>query len=624
MIVMKKYLYIFTALCMSLIMFSSCEKYLDKAPEEGIVEAEIWSKIVNFKLFFNAVYEGQSIYNNNWRDFNIKTASPLYFDYWDQKYTLEGITDAADQGRYMEGHNFKAGSVIGFVDKFINDGNRRPILKSMFMDIRISNIALRKLDLIQDADQQTKDDLRGQAHFIRAYCHFTLFKFWGRMPYITTVIGSEDQWDIPRLSNYETCMQIAKDLDSAYFFLERAGKVRRDPGVGLPGHLADPDQRAPNGVAAKALKARVLLYAASPLNNTVGQSAWEAAAAANWEALQLALGNTPSVLAPENKYELLPFATRFNNFYGVQYSNEQIFAYYTGSFSWNSGSFAGLYNGVFGASKSSWSGVCPTQNFVDKYETIFGEPLNTQADRDAATAAGHYNEQKPYENRDPRLATDIITNQSPVIGWSGGKAQIWRQGSSYSELLDQSYLGITRTGYYLRKNWGNNSQKNKITVLHTDPIIRLAELYLNYAEASNEAYGPTTIGVSGATMSAVEAINVIRTRAGMPDVLPQFTTSKDVFRDRIKNERNVELSWEGHYYFDIRRWMDAPAAYSSTLYGMDIEKVTVSAEYPTGYKYTRIPLGADRQPAWKPAMYYLPFNIADNFKMRNFEPNVVW
>lgn len=612
---MKKYLYILALLSVGLIFQTSCEEYLDKAPEEGIKESDIWSKITNFKLFFNAVYEGQSLYNNAWRDFNIKNAHPLYFDYWDQKYTWEGITDAADQGRYMEGHNFKAGSVIGFVDKFINDGNRRPILKSMFMDIRICNIALRKLDLLQDATQQDKDDLRGQMHFIRAYCHFTFFKIWGRMPYLTYVIGADDEWDIPRLSNYETCMQIAKDLDSAYFFFERAGKVRRDPGPGLPGHLADPDQRAPNGVAAKALKSRVLLYAASPLNNTAGQAAWEAAAAASWEAIQLALAN---------KYELLPIADRFRNFYGVQYSNEQIWAYYTGSRAWNSGDFAGLYNGVFGASKSSWSGVCPTQNFVDKYETSFGEALNTQADRDAAIAAGHYNEQDPYTNRDPRLALDVITNQSPCIGWTAGKAQIWRQGNTYSELLDQSFLGITKTGYYLRKNWANNSERNKVNVLHTDPLIRLAELYLNYAEASNEAYGPTEIGVPGADLNAVEAINVVRNRVGQVNVLPQYTVSKEIFRDRIKNERNVELSWEGHYYFDIRRWKDAPQCYSSTLIGMDIEKVTMSAQYPTGFKYTRMPLGADRQPSWKPAMYYLPFNIVDNFKMRKFEPNEVW
>jgi len=615
---MKKYIYLLI-ISLSVVLYTSCESYLDKAPEQGLNEEEIFTKLANFKLFFNAVYEGQSRYNNNWRDFNIKTASPLYFDYWDQKYTLEGITDAADQGRYMEGHNFKSGSVIGFVDKFINDGNRRPILKSMFMDIRICNIALKNVSKIQDATDVEKNDLIAQAHFVRAYCHFTLFRYWGRMPYITSVIDADDPWDFPRLSNHETLVQIAADLDTAYTYFELAGKVRRDPGPGQPGHLADPDQRAPNGVAAKALKARALLYAASPLSNELGVTDWQNAAAANWEAIQLALAN---------EYELLSGAERYKNYYGATYTNEQIFAFYTGSYSWNNGAFAGLYNGVFGNSKSSWSGVGPTQNFVDKYETSFGEPLNTQAERDAATAAGHYNEQDPFANRDPRLALDIITNQSPCIGWSSGKAQIWYQVSggktTYSELLDQSYLGISRTGYYLRKQWGNNSTKNRITTLHTDPIIRLTELYLNYAEASNEAYGPTAIGVSGATMSAEDAINHVRTRVGMINVQPAYVASKEIFRDRIKNERNVEMSFEGHYYFDIRRWMDAPAAYGSTLYGMVAEKVAVSPTYPTGYKYVRSALGSDRQPAWKPAMYYLPFNTADNFKMRKFEPNPVW
>lgn len=615
---MKKYI-ILLFICIGTILYPSCTKYLDKAPEQGLSEEEIFTNADNFRLFFNAVYEGQQVYNGSNRDFNLKPAYPLYFDFWDQKYTWEGITDAADQGRYMEGHNFKAGSVIGFVDKFINDGNRRPILKSMFMDIRISNTALSKINMVQDISDDEKNDLIGQAHFVRAFCHFELFRIWGPMPYITWVIGQDDEWDIPRLSKHETLMRIAQDFDTAYTYFEKAGKVRRDPGPGQPGHLADPDQRCPNGVAAKAYRARALLYAASPLNNELGTADWESAAAASWEALQLALANN---------YALLSGSERVKNFYGQSYTNEQLWAFDCGNKSWNSGDFAALFNGVFGASKSSWSGVCPTQNFVDKYETKWGDPLNTQADRDAATTAKHYNEQNPFKDRDPRLDIDIITNQSSCTGWSSGKAQIWFQVSSgtttYGELLDQSYLGITRTGYYLRKNWGNNSTKNKVDIRQNDPLMRLAELYLDYAEASNEAYGPTAIGVPGATLNAVQAINVIRTRIGQANVLTAFTANKDLFRDRIKNERNIELSFEGHYYHDIRRWMDAPAAYSSTLMGMVAEKVTTSSTYPTGYKYVRQRLGNDRQPSWKPAMYYLPFNTTDNFKMKNFVPNVVW
>ncbi len=111
----------------------------------------------------------------------------------------------------------------------------------------------------------------------------------------------------------------------------------------------------------------------------------------------------------------------------------------------------------------------------------------------------------------------------------------------------------------------------------------------------------------------------------MADVLPQFTTNTDAFRPRVKNERFVELCSEGaHYYHDIRRWMDAPQVYAGPLMGVDIEKVTVSATYPTGYKYLRQPLPPDRQSVWFPHMYYWPFNEADNYKMKNFVPNPVW
>ncbi len=93
-------------------------------------------------------------------------------------------------------------------------------------------------------------------------------------------------------------------------------------------------------------------------------------------------------------------------------------------------------------------------------------------------------------------------------------------------------------------------------------------------------------------------------------VQAQFTTSKEAFRPRIKNERNVELSLEGHYYYDIRRWKDAPVTMAGPLMGNMAEKVPVSAEYPTGFKYTRLPLSDDRQSRWFDAKYYLPFTIS--------------
>lgn len=477
-------------------------------------------------------------------------------------------------------------------------------------------MSLENIDKLEGVEQRAIDDLIAQAYFVRAFAHFTLFKIWGPMPYITKVIGENDQWDIPRLSGHETLMRIAADLDTAAIFFEEANLMRRDPGPNTLGHLNDPDQFRPNGVAAKALKARVLLYAASPLSNELGVKDWEEAAKANWEAIQI---------AEEYNYTLLDYSHYKDNFVGPNYTNEQLWAWNAGDRNYRSSDMSGIVNGVFGANKRTFSGEGPSQNAVDMFETQWGDPLNTQADRDIATAIGHYNEQDPYVNRDPRFYIDIIYNQAPLIGY--GQADIFYEIIDgvpvYGELLDQEYLGITQTGYYSRKQWGNQSVKNKISVSITDPLIRLTELYLNYAEAANEAWGPN-MPAPGATMTAVQAINIIKNRVLMPDVLSKFTTSKELLRPRIKNERNVELIFEGHYYFDIRRWMDAPETMLKGMDKMNIEKVPVSGAYPTGFKYTRSRVVSNHQTNWHDAMYYFPFLSVDNFKMKNFITNVSW
>jgi len=612
---------IIVLLSISLTVFlSSClESYLDKSPESGLTTEDIFTKYDNFKKFFNAVYDGRQLDGTTWRDYNIRCGYPLYFNFWDQKYTWEGMTDCADMGRYMEGHTFKSGQVSAFVNKFTYDRARRPILGAMFVAIRTSNIALANIKMLQ-ADQADIDDLIAQAHFVRAFAHFELFRIWGPMPYITKALGPEDQWDVKRLSKYETCAAIAADMDTAVTYYAKANRMRRDnPVPGGAGHLTHADQARPNGVAAKAYKARALLYAASPLNNDKGQKAWEDAAKANWEAIET---------AKQFGYELLTLAKYKDNMIGVNYTNEQLWGWTAGTQAYNAGNLQGFMNGVFAGAKTGNSGECPTQNFVDKFETKWGEPLNTPAERDAATAANHYNEQDPYKDRDPRFYIDIIYNQaSNILGWTNAKAQIYyemKNGAAvYSQLLDQTYAGISRTGYYTRKNWGEQSVNNKVSPIYTMSLIRLGELYLNYAEAVNEAYGPNGTA-PGASLTAVQAVNIIRTRVGQPDVLAKYTGNKDDFRLRIQNERNIELSFEGHYYFDIRRWKTAPAAYAGPLMGMDIEKVPVSATYPLGFKHTRVPLSSDRQSNWKDAMYYLPFNTEDTYKMKNFVSNEVW
>jgi starch-binding outer membrane protein, SusD/RagB family len=614
---MKKYIILISCFGFFTLFTSSCEKYLDKAPLSTFTEDEVFSNIDNFKQFFDAVYFGmQTKPGDTNEDYyhceDIHVGFNLYFAGQPDKYSFDQLTELSDGGRIRNGHNIKGGIMLTRINNLYDSKSNRPMLTTYFNLIRICNIALKKIHLLKDVKQTDIDDIIGQAHLVRAFSHYALFRFWGPMPYITKEIGPYDSWDLPRLSKHATCLAIAADCDTAATFFEKANAMRRDdPAVGGAGHLNNPEQWRPTGTCAVALKGRILLYAASPLNNELGKADWEEAAKANWEAIQV---------AEHYGYFMLDAANYKQNYIGVNYSDEQIWGYTTGLNAVDSDLTMFLQNGIFANSSGTESGCSPTQNCVDKFETKWGDPLNTQADRDAATTLGHYNEQDPYANRDPRFYIDIIYNQAPIPGYI--TAQMWFQNVAgkvtYSELLNQSFSGVSHTGYYDRKIWGEHSVKNNIKVIMTDPVIRLKELYLNYAEAANEAYGPNT-PAPGATLSAVQAINLVRSKIGQVDVQPQFTVNTDAFRPRIKNERTVELVFEGHYYFDSRRWMDAPAAMSAGEVGMSIEKVPVSPTYPIGFKHTRVPLEVARQTVWKDEMYYFPFKDADYYKMKNFD-----
>lgn len=633
---MKKYLTIIVLAGILSTIFPSCsENYLSEAPNAGLTTDIVFSKYTNIMKFFDSVYDGQRVVlvngSNATHDYNIKSAHPLYFSLR-MEYTWDQMTDMSDGGRQYEAQSIKAGQMGGTVDKFAGpvSGKNMPILPSMFECIRICNMTLENIDKLQDAQQVDKDDLIAQAHFIRAYAHFALFRIWGAMPFITKVLKPGDEFDLVRLTRFETCKKISQDFDTAYVYFKKAGILRRDADK----LLSNPKQFRPAGVAALAMKARALLYAASPQNNKNGVTDWQEAAKACWTAIDSSKFYGYAMQTAANASGNLKQAYK-NNFMNVARTNEQLWSYYANynnpnianpNYSIGLTTVQSMTNGVFAQQATAMSGENPTQNFVDRFETKWGEPLNTAADRAAATALGHYNDQDPYSNRDPRFAWGIIYNQTTeVAGFNPANIYYETVGGKqvFSDLLNYSaYLGVSRTGYYQRKSIYDSNTKVTTSYNLTDPIIRVAELYLNYAEAVAQGYGGENGTAPGATLSATQAVSLVRTRVGMPNLPTGLDPA--TFMKRLKNERIVELCFEGHYYFDVRRWLDAPAAYSQILYGMDIEKVPVSATYPKGFKYMRMPLPADRQSMWKNEMYTFPFTTEDNYKMKNFTPNPVW
>ncbi len=605
---MKKYIIILVLSGLVGSLTISCEDYLDKAPEAGLTEEDVFTKYDNLYKYFEWVYREDR--NANGGVFYTSYISSVRAGSLD----FDAITNIADAGRVMWGMYHQGPGPLG--DNNVHYG---PRLYAMFKCIRICNMTLKNIDRLTDGTQKEIDDIIAQAYFVRGFAHLEVFKLWGPMPYIRYVIGPDDLWDIPRLTAEETMYNVAADMDTAMIFFEKAGKMRRDPGPGQVGHLNAHDQKKPNGVTAAAMKGRALLFAASPLNNGT-QKNWQDAAIANWKAIEL---------AKQHQYEMVTYANYYDNYWGTTYSNEMLWGHYAGTANWATGTLMNKHMlvGVITNHRTNNSGICPSQNHVDMYETKWGDPLNTAEDRAAAKALGHYNEQDPFVNRDPRFYLNIVYNGAPLPGF--GAADIYIEDVDgeikFSEWLDPSYAGRTRTGYTIRKTWGLNSVKNPVVIQYTCSMIRLGELYLNYAEAANEAYGPNT-AAPGAAMTAVEAINHVRSR--YPDLAPvqnQLTVSKDIFRERIRNERNVELSFEQHYYFDIRRWKTAPEAYSNPIVGIIPEKVPVSEQYPTGFKFERKPLeDPDRQGVWFDAKYYMPFLSTEYYKMKNFDPYQPW
>lgn len=507
------------------------------------------------------------------------------------------------------------------------------ISTSMFNCIRIANKSIENFSMMVDGTEKERNEHLGKAYFLRGYCHFVLCEYFGGVPYLDHSLKADDAWDIARGTSYDTYVKAAEDLYKAYGYLKDAGYVRRNsPSVLNPGEA---ELNRPSGCICLALRARALMYAASPLNNTEGEKAWKNAAEACAEALSVAL---------EQKYDLQPMLNYTDLFYGYVTTNETLWA--NVSKQMNSETVMTtiipqiLSNGT---ASLAGKGTNPTQNFVDRFETLEGYALNTEELRNVAITAGCYNDQNPYSNRDPRLAYNVIYDGAlPIakdaITSSGGCYNLYfnKTTGQYPRTTlnnldlqliydwntrEQDLNGYSSTGYYARKFYDGSFKTDHYVV---DPMIRLAELYLNYAECVNEVDGPS--GTAGnVSLSALDAVNTVRSRAGMPDVRPEYCGSKDSFRERIWNERIVELAFEAnHYWFDMRRWKLAPKAMTSTLYGMYVESCPMDAEHPLGKKFERRPLAANHQGVWKDCMYVLPFSYEEEKTMSLFKNNAAW
>jgi hypothetical protein len=500
----------------------------------------------------------------------------------------------------------------------------------MYIQIRATNIALQNLPVATFTDDALKKRLRGEAYFLRAYYYQQLLRYYGGVPIIKKVYALNEDYSVDR-NTWEECVnQIVSDCDSSALLLD---------GVSMAKGRA-------SKLAALAVKSRVLLYAASDLHDIPTAKAKSALIAAyakpellgyltgdrqdRWVKAQAAAKAVIDASTGGYKLNLTAPATANdgkNNYIAMAMAGasgdksidptgatDLIFGrYFTPSLS-EGARQTGLNNGPNGY--HNWAGNTPIGLLVDDYEMMDGTAFSW-------TNPAH--KASPYTNRDPRFYATVMYDGA---GWkprpsdakdpanqiqtgaydlldSDGKL-INRKGLDTRSSSIEDWNG-SRTGYYMRKfidpnpSLYDNTDRQNIPW----PFFRVTEAVFNYIEASIE------LGQEGV---ALEWLNKIRFRAGMPALKAAGTALRDAYR----HERRIEMAYEEQRYHDARRWMIAKETLGRKLQYINVlgkfkPGKTMSEPYhydPTVYDYTYTPVEetSHENRTWVDKMYFRPFS----------------
>ena len=392
------------------------------------------------------------------------------------------------------------------------------------------NMYLEKIDQADITDWQYNPDYKNwvsqmemfayELRFLRAYFYFELFKTYGDVPLVTTTLTNGQANNIKRTPAEQIVKFIIDECDAIAPYLPVSYGTEYGSEIG----------RATR-IAVFALKARTLLYAASPLHNTSNdRTKWEKAA----EACKYIIDNAATWGLKLSNYSSLWGHDAFFN-------AELIFGLGRGE----SNTFE-MANYPIGVENGS-SGNCPSQSLVDQYEyqedgVAFGERHPGDID---------LTEDSPYEGLDPRFALTVVKDGDE---WPSNGAKKKIIETYVGGFNGAPKYGATPTSYYLRKYVDGScvtTADNQTTRRHTWILFRLGEFYLDYAEAVFNATGSANEAATYG-MTANEAINVLRNRADIQ--MPKFTEDGEAWVKRYERERLVELAFENHRFWDVRRW----------------------------------------------------------------------
>lgn len=552
--------YLALALGCSLALTTSCTDYLDKSPESDVSPEAAFKNFKNFQGFTEELYLcipdfSKSYWTTcwNWGEDDIQAVG---FDY------LMGYK--VDQGDFWGWQKEFDGWGACFMDQgdtfdpLAPDGRfKRGLWKAAWYGIRKANLGLENMDLMTAATQEEKNTIKGQLLFFRGWLHFQLMQYFGGLPYIDHAIAADQPMTLPRESCQACAEKAAKDFREAAELLPidwDKSSVGRNT-LGKNGFRI-------NKITALAYEGKSLLWAASPLvkncddkmNVNGNASTYDYDTNYAQQAAE-ALGELLALVETgQTQYKLVDFADYSDLFYTWNKnmlppgSTENILRDIPTD-AWQNSHF-GVFTEFGGSILTGGKAASqPTANYVNYYGMKNGLPLD---DPESGFDPTH-----PWKNRDPRFYHDIVYDGVKVV-----EGAIEPDANRYANLYTggtyRDDINESRTGYLLYKfipmianNYDMGSTYNKLYI--DVPYLRLADCYLMYAEACAAVGGATA--KAKCSLTALDAVNKIRERAGVAGVAAKFTGNKDKFMDEVRRERAVELAFEGHRFNDLRRWL---------------------------------------------------------------------
>lgn len=536
-----------------ILALTSCQKnFLDEVPAENFTVDSIYANHDNAQAALTTIY-------------NALPQNQLYLS----PFSVMAFTGCSDEMEMPWPEKYNITMIAGAWNP--NDFAVWAYWNNNYNAIRKANMFLQNIGKTP-MDPNEKTRWIGEAHFLRAFFYFLLFRLYGPVPIIDHVINTDADFSkferdpINKVADF-----IVHDCDTAAALLPMTYSNTSDYG------------RATKA-AALALKSRLLLYMASPLYNgssayagftnkdgthlfptSYNQALWQQAADAAKQCIDLCESAGYALYYstdgdPEHSYQGL-FLNNWNS--------EVLFARNEGN-TWDAND---LNRTAFPNGMGGWGGLSPTQELVDAYQMSDGQdpvlgynadgspiinPNTSYTTSGFATVRGKYwpdQISNRYVNREPRFYASINYNGA---WWAGRRIEFWLTGT---DGLSGHGRDHDVTGYLMKKGIDStiNIPQGK-WVTTTWIYFRLGEQYLNYAEALNEAQGPVA--------DVYKYVNAIRARGGLPG-LP-IGLSQDQMRQKIHHERRIEMAFEMQRYFDCRRWKTAENDFAGQFHGMDI------------------------------------------------------